>query len=133
MTDDRPAERGAGTVRSTVLVAVLVVLSLVGGALPSFSLAANLYVLAIGAVLCWLGLSGRVPKRRGPGRLPGVAAWWLVPVLAAALLELTDFLLGSTRPHPTMSGLMDPVLAGYLPRSAAYCAWLCAFWGLVRR
>jgi hypothetical protein len=137
MTAQRPPDLTAAAARSwhrpVVLVPALLLLSLAGGAFPSFSVAANLYVLAVGGALAWLGLSERVPKRRNPGRLPGAAAWWLVPTLGAALLELTDFLLGSTTPHPTMSGLMDPVLAGYLPRSAAYCIWLFGMWGLVRR
>jgi hypothetical protein len=133
VTTGRPSEAARPWHRRAVLVPVLLVLSLVGGAFPSFSVAANLYVLVLGGALCWLGLSARVPKRPDPGRPSRAAAWWLVPGLAAALLELTDFLLGSTRSHPTVSDLMDPVLAGYLPRSAAYCAWLYAFWGLVRR
>jgi hypothetical protein len=128
MTPERPV-----WYRRTVLVPAVVALSLVGGAFPSFSVAANVYVLLLGGALAWLGLSGRVPKRPRPKRVSRAAAWWLVPTLAAALLELVDYLLGSTPAHPTLSGLMDPVLAGYLPRSAAYCAWLCAFWGLVRR
>jgi hypothetical protein len=119
--------------RPALVLPVLVVLSLIGGAFPSFSLAANLYVLALGAVLCALGLSGRVRRQDPPERLPRAAVWWLVPVLAAALLELADFLLGSTPAHPSLSKLLDPVLAGYLPRSAGYFGWLCAFWWLVRR
>jgi hypothetical protein len=132
VTAGRPADRKAWH-RPTVLLPVLLVLSLAGGLFPSFSLAATLYVLVLGGALCWLGLSGRVPKREAPRRLSPAAAWWLLPVLAAALLELTDFLLGSTRSHPSVSGLMDPVLAGYLPRCLGYAAWLSAFWGLVRR
>jgi hypothetical protein len=119
--------------RPVLVLPVLVVLSLVGGAFPSFSLAANLYVLGLGVLLGGLGLSGRVRRADPPSRLPRAAAWWLVPVVPAAVLELTDFLLGSTRAHPSLSKLLDPVLAGYGPRALGYFAWLCAFWWLVRR
>ncbi|HEX8627138.1 MAG TPA: hypothetical protein VF755_03075 [Catenuloplanes sp.] len=43
---------------------VLVALSLIGGQLPSFSVAATGYVLTIAAVLTGLALSGRVSDRR---------------------------------------------------------------------
>ncbi len=133
MNGERSSEPEAAPYSATVLVPVTILLSLIGGLFPSFSVAANLYVLELGGVLAWLGLSGRVPKRPVPRRLPASAAWWLVPVLLAAVLELTDFLFGSTPAHPTFSDLMDPVLARYLPRSLGYAGWLCAFWGLVRR
>jgi hypothetical protein len=45
-------------------VPVLVALSLIGGQLPSFSVAATGYVLTIAAVLTGLALSGRVSDRR---------------------------------------------------------------------
>ncbi|HKT02328.1 MAG TPA: hypothetical protein VJT31_22595 [Rugosimonospora sp.] len=119
--------------RPAVLVPVTIALSLVGGRFRSFSPAATWYVLGLSAVLAGLGLSGRVPKRPVPARLPRAAAWWLVPVLLAGLLELVDFLLGSVPAHPSLSRLLDPVLAGYLPRCAGYAAWLAVFWWLVRR
>lgn len=118
--------------RPVVLGPVFLVLSLIGALFPSFSLLANLYVLALGGAMVWLGLSGRVPKRAG-APLTRAAAWWLVPVLALALVETVNFLLGSTYPHPTLSLLMDPVLDGYPARVGVYLAWLCGFWGLVRR
>ena len=93
--------------------------------------------MAAGACVCaarrGATAAGRVPKVPSPRRLARPALLWVLPVLAAALLELSDFLMGSTDPHPTVSGLMDPVLAGYPGRSAAYFLWLSAFWGLVRR
>lgn len=119
--------------RRVVLVPVLVLLSAVGGLLPSFSLQANLYVLAIGGVLFWLSLSHRVPRRPPPRRVGRGSVWWLVPTLALALLELVMFVAGSTHDYPTLSRLTDPLLEGYLARTAAYFGWLTAFWGLVRR
>jgi hypothetical protein len=119
--------------RPAVTYPVLALLSLVGGQLPSFSLQANLYVLAVGGAMLWLGLSHRLPRRPAPRRLGSGVAWWLVPVLVFAAVELINYGLGSTPEHPTLSKLTDPALDDKLVRSAAYFAWLTAFWGLVRR
>lgn len=134
---EQPSEMTAEAARSwdrpAVMVPIFVLLSAVGGLLPSFSLQANLYVLAIGGTLFWLGLSHRVPRRPAPGRLPGGAAWWLLPALTLAAVELVTFVGGSTQDYPTLSLLADPVLDTYLARAALYFGWLTAFWGLVRR
>jgi hypothetical protein len=119
--------------RPRVLVPVFVLISVVGAAFPSFSLGANVLVLAAGGCLFWLGLAARLPRRRSPRRLTARAAWWLVPMGVLTVVELVDFALGSTYDHPTLSVLFDPLLEGYAFRAAAYFAWLMAYWGLVRR
>jgi hypothetical protein len=123
--------------RAVVMVPVFAVLALAGGRLPSFSRAASGYVLVTGAVLIWLGhLSRRRAARPAhpppTSFVPGVA-WWLLPVLVFGPVEAVDYLLGSTHEHPTVSMLLDPLLAADLPRSAVYLGWLTAFWTLVRR
>lgn len=132
----QPTDVAAETVRPWtrpgVLVPVFAVLALIGGLFPSFSLEANLYMIVLGAGFAWLGLSGRVPKH-APVPIGRGAAWWLLPALLLAVVELVDFLLGSTDAHPTLSLLADPVLDRYAARAAGYFAWLSAFWGLVRR
>jgi hypothetical protein len=112
---------------------VFALISAVAGLFPSFSLTANLLVLAVGGTMFWLGFSNRVPKRRAPGRLAPSAAWWIAPALLLACVELVNFSYGSTFAHPTLSLLADPLLNGYLLRAAAYFGWLNAFWGLARR
>jgi uncharacterized membrane protein len=119
--------------RPLVLVPVFGLISLVGALFPSFSVGANVLVLAAGGTLCWLGLSDRLPRRRSPRQLGSGAAWWLLPALLLALVELVNFAFGSTYAHPTLSILADPVLERYPARAAAYFGWLAAFWGLVRR
>jgi hypothetical protein len=119
--------------RPVVLVPVFVLISLVGGALPSFSLGADLLVLGTGGALFWLGLSQRVPRPPAPRRLPAGAVWWLLPLLCFALVELVNFALGSSPAHPTFSKLTDPYLTRYSVRAAAYFGWLSAFWGMVKR
>jgi hypothetical protein len=127
--------------RPLVLVPVFAFISLLGALFPSFSVGANVLVLSAGGALFWLGLSARLPGGVSPRRLPGRgsprqlsahAGWWLLPALVLAGVELVDFALGSTYEHPTLSGLADPLLAGYPARAAAYFGWLTAYWGLVR-
>ncbi|MEV4818037.1 hypothetical protein [Micromonospora tulbaghiae] len=119
--------------RPVVSVPVLICLSLVGGQMPSFSTAANLYILTTGGGLIWVGLSNRVPRRPAPRRLPSVALWWLVPVTVFGVFEGATFVMAAGDDFPTFSRLADPLLEDNLVRSAAWFAWLSAFWGLVRR
>ncbi|MDG4769844.1 hypothetical protein [Solwaraspora sp. WMMD792] len=119
--------------RPVVSIPVIAVLSLVGGQLPSFSTAANLYTIGTGGALIWFGLSHRVPRRPTPRRLGDGAVWWIVPVAMFTVVEGATFAMGSTDDFPTFSKLADPVLDGQAARSAAYFGWLAAFWVLVRR
>jgi len=107
--------------------------ALVGGLFGSFTLSANLLVLAVGGSFMWLGVTGRAGRRPAPARLGRGAAWWLIPVLTLSVLELATFLRQSFEDYPTLSLIADPFLDGYLARSAAYFAWLSGFWVLVRR
>ncbi|KIR65610.1 hypothetical protein ACGFI4_08860 [Micromonospora carbonacea] len=119
--------------RPVVTVPVLVCLSLVGGQLPSFSASANLYTLGTGGALIWLGLGNRVPRRPAPRRLGAGAVWWVLPVAVFGVFEGVTFVLAVGDEFPTFSRLADPLLEDELVRSAAWFAWLAAFWGLVRR
>ncbi|HEY6597392.1 MAG TPA: hypothetical protein VI011_25305 [Asanoa sp.] len=119
--------------RPILTVPVLAFLSLVGGQLPSFSTRANLYTISLGGALIWLGLSNRMPRRPSTARFGAGTAWWLVPVAVFGVFEGSTYLAGSSPDFPTFSKLTDPLLDDQLVRSAAYFAWLSAFWGLVRR
>lgn len=119
--------------RPVVVVPVLVCLSFVGGQLPSFSTSANLYTLGTGGVLVWLGLGHRVPRRPAPERLRRGAVWWVLPVAVFGVFEGATFVMAAGDEFPTFSRLADPLLEDPLVRSAAWFAWLAAFWGLVRR
>ncbi len=119
--------------RPIVTVPVLVLISAVGGLFGSFTLSANLLVLAVGGTMVWLGVSGRAGRRPAPLRLRQGALWWLVPVLVLGLTELYAFLNTPRPDYPTLSLIFDPVLERYLPRSAGYFGWLAGFWALVRR
>jgi hypothetical protein len=59
--------------------------------------------------------------------------WWVVPVTLFTVLEAATFAMAAKDEFPTFSRLADPLLEENLIRSAAWMAWLAAFWGLVRR
>lgn len=129
VVDDAPS-----WARPLIIVPAFALLALIGGLFPSFSLLANLYVLVLGGAMTWLGLTARfVVKRPSPARLPRGASLWLVPAFVFVAVELTNYAMGSTYAHPTLSLLADPALERYSIRSLAYFAWLGGFWGLVRR
>jgi hypothetical protein len=134
---ERPPEFAAPTdrvwVRPTVLVPTFALIAAVAGALPSFSLSANLLVLGIGGSMFWLGMSNTLPRYESSSRLPPAAHWWVAPVGILVVTEAVTFLLGARPEHPTLSLLADPVLERYLPRSAMFLGWMAGFWGLVRR
>jgi hypothetical protein len=119
--------------RPPVMLPIFVFLSLLGGLLPSFSLEANVYVFTLGAVMMYLGLSQRLPRKPTPQRLPRGLAWWLLPVVVFVVFELTTFAVGDGKNYPTLSLLTDPLLDNYLPRAVFYFGWLAGFWGLIRR
>jgi len=119
--------------RPAVMMPIFAFLSLLGGLLPSFSLEATVYVFTLGAVMMWLGLGQRLPRKLAPSRLPHDLAWWLLPVGVFVVFELSTFAIGDDRNFPTLSLLADPLLDSYLPRAVFYFGWLTGFWGLVRR
>ncbi|MFF5171138.1 hypothetical protein ACFY3U_00705 [Micromonospora sp. NPDC000089] len=119
--------------RPVVTAPVLACLSLVGGQFPSFSAAANLWIVGTGGTLIWLGLGNRVARRPPPRRLGPGAAWWVLPVAVFGVLEGATFVMSAGDDFPTFSRLADPLLRDELVRSAAWFGWLAAFWGLVRR
>lgn len=134
------AEAQPGWRRPAVLIAALIPVSLVAGGLPSFTLAANLMVLGVGAALCWLGRAHPEARRPAearrsaePRRLPAGAWWWLLPALLFAAVELTSLTLGSGYDHPTLSTLTDSALDRPAVRSVLFFGWSTAFLGLVRR
>lgn len=134
---ERPDQLAADSARSwdrpLIVAPIFALAALIGGTLPSFSFGANMYVLLVGGGMFYAGLSDRAGRRPVPGRLDPSVGWWLVPGALLVGMELINFAYGSSYAHPTLSLLADPVLDGYLARSAAYFVWLAGFWGLVRR
>jgi hypothetical protein len=82
---------------------------------------------AIAVGFAWIGTPAAVedePRSADPSALP-----WVVVLLALAAWEVQALLLQpslttSSWAHPTLSTLMDPVLASHTGRSIALAAWL---------
>jgi hypothetical protein len=128
-----PAEAIRAWDRPLVVLPILALIAAIGGAFGSFTSESYLLVLAVGGTFAWIGVTGRAGRRPSPARLGRAAAWWLLPLLLTALVELNSFTRHSTAAYPTLSLLADPILEHYLPKAAFYFAWLWGFWGLARR
>jgi hypothetical protein len=124
--------------------AVVAVVALVGyaaatGQFARYSWPATAAVLLPAtAVLtvAWQGPWRPAPVPQSPD--PGGARAWAILFVAAGVWELVALLQQPTlqvgsQAHPTISFLMDPVLATSLGRSVALAGWLaCGWWLLVR-
>lgn len=119
--------------RPLVMIPVLVLIAAVGGLFDSFTLNANLLVLAVGGTFVWIGITGRAGRRPLELPIPRGAVWWALPVLTFAAVELFAFGKHDIVHYPTLSILGDTILASYPARAACYFGWLAAFWGLIRR
>lgn len=87
-------------------------------------------------VVGWQGPLRPAPLPDPPDRV-GIRSWAALFV-AAGLWELSALLqqpslMVSSEAHPTISFLMDPVLATHLGRSIALAVWLGAGWWLLTR
>jgi hypothetical protein len=138
--DSTPPSRGRAVPwRSPmVLLGGLVYAVLVAG-FVRYSLPATLGVwapAAAGVAVAW-----RRPTGDGPDPVPvpaAGAAVWAVVFVALALWELAALLLQpslttTSWAHPTISVLLDPILATHLGRTVVLSLWLASGWWLLRR
>jgi len=104
-----------------------------------FSLPASIAVLVPGTAAVAVAWRGSPRGDLDRGRVdPFGAAVWASVFVALALWELAALLLQPSLTtdsfaHPTISVLMDPVLASHLSRSVAISLWLASGWFLLRR
>jgi len=104
--------------------------------LTPFSAAATFAVLGFGVV----ELAGAEVVRRRTGRLrwgggdrPGRAYLiWVVAIVVLAAWELFSLFSQPRSAHPTISSLVDPVLAHHAVRWLAFAAWAWLGWELAR-
>jgi hypothetical protein len=133
----RSPRRPSGLPRSPlVAIGGLAYAVLVAG-FARYSWPATVAVAGPAAAAVAVGWRRPVGDHAGPERLPrsGVVAWSLVFV-ALALWELTALLLQPSLTtdswaHPTISVLMDPVLATHLGRLVVLSLWLASGWFLL--
>lgn len=121
--------------RGAVAATTAVVLGLLVAATERTSVIVEAALALVGLVALTLVL------RAGPGAPSGRQAprWWVwaVVLVVGCLLELGDFLSQPSPQtdnldHPTLSGVVEPLLADPWVRGAAAAAWLLVGWWLVR-
>jgi hypothetical protein len=105
--------------------------------LASGPLRVILGVIGLGALL--LVAAARPPAETVGGPAPAQPGWalWAVTLLLAALLELANFLQQpdpetASYPHPTLSALLGPELAGRPVRMIALACWLAGLLWIAR-
>jgi hypothetical protein len=141
---ERPARRraeaeprlplGARPARNAVIAAGLIGYAwVIGGAAP-FSLKALVGVLLPGAVLGVIAYA-RPPERIPPPESVDMAgfSYWIIAIALLFEWEAAAFRDGSPRWHPSLTDLVNPLLAPHPVKCAAIVIWLLAGWALVRR
>jgi hypothetical protein len=122
------------TVRRTVIGTGLVAYSWVAGSTAPFSTKALLSVLFPGVVLAVIAY-GWHPERIPPPEHLDVTgfSYWVICVAALFEWEAAAFKDNSRWWHPSLTDLVNPIIAPHPMKSAAILVWLLAGWGLVRR
>jgi hypothetical protein len=139
-----PATDSPGTVVGArswtpVVVAGALVASVLIGGFARYSSPATVAVLVPGVVALTLAWRGPLHARPEPKALEplGVVAWASLFV-GLAIWELTSLLLQpsfttDSYAHPTISVVMDPILAHHPGRTVTLFVWLLGGWFLVQR
>jgi len=132
-----PADVPGRTRRTALVVAAGLACGWWVTSLTPFSAGATVAVLAFGVVE--LALAEAVRHRRrltGPGRgadLPITAYLvWVVALAVLAAWELFSLFNHPRSAHPTISSLVDPLLAHHVIRWLAFAAWAWLGWELAR-
>jgi hypothetical protein len=125
---------GGRPVRNSLVAAALVGYAWYAAGQAPFSSKALLSVLLPGAVLGAIAY-GHPPERIAPPEsidLTGFS-YWVICLAALFEWEASAFRDGSTRAHPALTDLVNPLIAAHPIKSAAIVVWLLAGWGLVKR
>jgi hypothetical protein len=130
----RPAWLDRRALAGTVAAALAVLVWVPGRSSPVVQAALALVGLVALGLLLRAG-----PRRSGPTPRPAAPRWWVwaALLLAGSGLELANFLSQrdaqtDNLDHPTLSTVVEPMLAGPWPRAGAAAVWLLVGWWLVR-
>lgn len=124
---------GASTARNAIVGAAVVGYAWLLAGMAPFSTRALVGVLVPGAVL------GVIAYTRPPERIPAPESvdmagfsYWIIVV--ALLFEWEASAVRDDRPwHPSLTDLINPLIAAHPVKTAAIVVWLLAGWALVRR
>lgn len=125
---------GRLSARSALIATVLVAYAWVDAAAAPFTMGSLVGVLIPGVILGAIAC-GRPPQRiPPPSELnPLGASYWLIAVAALFEWEASAFGDNSLYWHPSLTNLINPLLAPHPMKAAAICVWMLAGWGLVKR
>ncbi len=130
----RLPDPGRRRIRKTVIGTGLVTYSWMAGSTTPFSTRALLSVLLPGAVIAGFAY-GRSPERVPPPDSLDVAgfSYWMICLAALFEWEASAFKDNSLWWHPSLTDLVNPLIAPHPVKSAAFLAWMLAGWALVKR
>ena len=99
-----------------------------------FTFMSLLVVLLPGAVVAGVAIWGPPDRIEAPDRLDIAGfSWWLVIIAVLFEWEAAGFRDNSPWWHPSLTELVNPIIAPYPLRSIAFFLWLITGWALVRR
>jgi hypothetical protein len=99
-----------------------------------FSMRALVGVLIPGVVLAAMAYRGRYRRIAPPGQLDITGmSYWVISLTMLFEWEASAFRDSSWPWHPSLTNLINPLLAPHPLKSAAIVVWLLAGWALVKR
>ena len=132
--EERFARRWRPSGRRLALSAVLFGYAWLAASTRPFTFMSLLVVLLPGAVVAGVAIWGPPDRIEAPDRLDiGGFSWWLVIVAVLFEWEAAGFRDNSPWWHPSLTELVNPIIAPYPLRSIAFFLWLITGWALVRR
>jgi hypothetical protein len=125
---------GRRRIRMTVIGTGLVTYSWVAGSTTPLTTKALLSVLLPGAVIAGMAY-GRSPERIPPPDGLDMAgfSYWMICLAALFEWEASAFRDNSQWWHPSLTELINPLIAPHPVKSAAILVWMLAGWALVKR
>jgi hypothetical protein len=125
---------GARSAQSAVVGAAVVGYAWLLGGIAPFSTKALLGVLLPGALLGVIAFA-RPPERIAPPESVDVAglSYWAICIALLFAWEASAVRDNSPPSHPSLTDLINPLIAPHPVKTAAIVVWLLAGWALVKR
>jgi hypothetical protein len=130
----RLAYPGRRRIRKAVIGTGLVTYSWMAASTTPLTTKALISVLIPGAVIGGIAY-GRAPERiPAPDRLDVAGfSYWMICLAALFEWEASAFRDNSLWWHPSLTNLINPLIAPHPVKTAAILAWMLAGWALVKR